>query len=97
MDGNTNIHFGDQWVEAGTEDPCTGCGDCCKQLPCPLAGGHNPCLALRYHDRRYWCGLVELGIPDVSDYLLIGRGCGATMVPRIFAERDPRQMDLFES
>lgn len=72
----------DDWRIVKTDDPCTGCGECCLTLPCSLAAGHNPCIALLHHDGRYWCGLVELNISDVREYLLIGCGCGATMVPK---------------
>lgn len=75
----------DGWTAVGTDKPCTGCGHCCKQLPCGLAPG-NPCAALYYRDGRYWCALVDN--PGARDELLIGRGCGATMVPSRFRSCD---------
>lgn len=75
------LEWPDGWEVAGTDEPCVGCGHCCQQLPCHLAAGHNPCIALQHHDGRYWCGLVELGIPGVREQLLVGLGCGATVVP----------------
>lgn len=75
-----------KWAIAGTDKPCSRCGDCCKQMPCSLGG--NPCFALRSNDNgSYSCGLVELGIPGVREYLLIGLGCGATMIPAKFQKR----------
>ena len=71
----------DRWRVAGTDQQCTRCGECCRQLPCSLAGGHNPCMALREKDGVYSCRLVEMRIPDVAELLLVGKGCGATVVP----------------
>lgn len=48
--------------------PCCGCGYCCAQGPCLLAAEQldmallrdwTGCPFLRWHDGRYWCGLVE--------------------------------------
>jgi hypothetical protein len=44
--------------------PCNGCGVCCALAPCPLSRfllGHRdgPCLALRWAEARYVCGLVD--------------------------------------
>jgi hypothetical protein len=75
------------WEIAPTDKSCTGCGHCCQQLPCNLAGGHNPCIALQHHDGRYWCGLVELDLEGVREHLLVGRGCGATIIPTKLRKR----------
>ena len=45
--------------------PCVGCGYCCTKAPCVLAArifetrDWQGCPALRFHDGRHWCGLVE--------------------------------------
>lgn len=77
-----------KWIKVRTQKPCTQCGECCKQWPCNLAGGHNPCLALRANkDGTYSCLLVERNIPNVREYLLVGYGCGATLIPAGFKRK----------
>jgi hypothetical protein len=71
----------DGWVAAYTKKPCTGCGDCCKQRPCGLLVDRAPCPALYFTFGRYWCRLVEAKGPRE---LLIGYGCGATFIPKVF-------------
>jgi len=70
-----------EWRVAGTDVPCSRCGECCRQLPCSLAGDDDPCLALHEDDGVYSCRLVDVDIPGVAELLLIGLGCGATVVP----------------
>jgi len=71
------------WEILPTDTPCRRCGQCCIDFPCPLAGRHDPCLALEQQsDGRYACKLVDQGIPGVAECLLIGQGCGATLVPK---------------
>lgn len=44
---------------------CNGCGQCCSQEVCQIGieamGGPvaAPCPFLRFHDARFWCGVVE--------------------------------------
>jgi hypothetical protein len=73
------------WVVVGTDDPCTGCGHCCQQMPCELGSG-RPCVELVYRDGRHWCGLV-LRSQVARERLLIGCGCGATYMPEALRER----------
>jgi hypothetical protein len=66
---------------------CVGCGYCCKTVQCLLSYRkfciQKRCPALRFHDGRYWCGLVE----DATDLekvqyitaLHIGAGCSSDM------------------
>lgn len=79
------------WETAPTDKPCTGCGHCCQQLPCGLAGDHRPCSALVHHDGRYRCSLVERETPDAREQLLIGLGCGATIIPTKLRKKYGRQ------
>ena len=45
--------------------PCNGCGWCCQNEVCVLGEAvfgeaqAAPCPALRNHDGRFWCGVVE--------------------------------------
>lgn len=66
--------------------PCNGCGLCCASSLCPagkIAFGWRtkaPCPALRFKDRRTYCGLVlierEMGAePLIAEALGIGEGC----------------------
>ena len=43
--------------------PCIQCGECCKEWVCPLgmellSSQEPPCMALEYHNNKYWCGLA---------------------------------------
>lgn len=47
---------------------CVGCANCCKEEICLLGKrvyGESavPCPGLRYRKNRYWCHLVEVGLP----------------------------------
>lgn len=63
---------------------CVGCGACCRAACCWLAYSRagkegwdkplKPCPYLRYHDERWWCGLVE-DDPEVAELLYVGKGC----------------------
>ncbi len=82
-----------RWVLVETDEPCVQCGHCCLQFPCDLAAGHNPCLALEQRDGRYYCRLMELSWAEVADevkeHLLVGKGCGATYMPKGLREKIP--------
>lgn len=43
-----------------------------------------PCPSLRWHDDRYWCGLIEEAEGevrnDIEEALAIGAGCPSTML-----------------
>lgn len=65
------------------ERDCTGCGYCCKQVPCLYAWALNytesPCLLLVHKDGRYWCSLVLKATGEdkakLARGLMIGEGC----------------------
>ena len=67
---------------------CVGCGYCCSKVVCIIGyqkfGGHPPCPALREHDGRFWCGLVEdakgMEKEDLIAELAIGAGCSSSML-----------------
>jgi Fe-S-cluster-containing dehydrogenase component len=66
---------------------CLGCGYCCKQVQCAVSfmqfGAQDECPALRFHDGRHWCGIIE----DASEgenvqyiaALCIGAGCTSNL------------------
>lgn len=68
-------------------EPCNGCGMCCAASKCEAAlialgtdDDEGPCPILRFHDGRFWCGLVETEraaslLPVIADALGIGSGC----------------------
>jgi len=60
---------------------------CCSKVLCLLAyskhGPKPPCPELRYHDDRYWCGILE-DAPKAAkiqymESLAIGAGCSSSM------------------
>lgn len=77
--------------------PCVGCGYCCKKAPCFLSqrtfGDQKAgeCPALRYHDGRYWCGLVEDGDETVKRELAIGAGCSSALFNTVRDDQIRRQ------
>ena len=66
---------------------CVGCGYCCSKVVCILGferfGPNPPCPALKEHDGRFWCGIVEQATgmekEELIDQLAIGAGCTSTM------------------
>ncbi len=68
--------------------PCNGCGLCCAAERCQAAvmvigEGPGPCPLMRFHDGRFWCGLVEtekaVGMePIIAAVLGIGTGCSVS-------------------
>jgi hypothetical protein len=68
--------------------PCNQCGFCCREEICSIGqqmypNAAAPCPALKWHDGRYWCGLVEMMKGDrlyhgaLTMMLGIGLGCDA--------------------
>ncbi|MFA6234504.1 MAG: hypothetical protein WC824_10035 [Bacteroidota bacterium] len=78
-DPNKRILVEGLWVKE-----CIGCGACCRASVCYMGlvkGGDvkRNCPYIRYHDERWWCGIVEdAPEPEKSkliEHMYIGKGC----------------------
>ncbi len=74
-------------MEETTYPACLGCGYCCKKVQCVVSlskfGEKKKCPAIRFHDERYWCGIIE-DAPEAAKIqytqaLNIGEGCSSSL------------------